>query len=78
MHYECIMRLTNTKGVTDGVDHWGGVGARCSLEQSGFKVLHTLSEEVVLGLLSTLFPPTKAPKHPSKPSHSHQDEMLCH
>jgi hypothetical protein len=26
-----------------------------AMEQSGFKVLHTLSEEVGLGLLSTLF-----------------------
>jgi hypothetical protein len=49
-----------------------------AMEQSGFKVLHTLSEEVGLGLLSMLFPPTKVPKRPSKPSHSHQDEMLCH
>ena len=45
------------------------------MEQSGFKVLHTLCEEVDLGLLSMLLPPNKAPKHPSKPSHSHQDEM---
>ena len=44
----------------------------------GFKVLHTLSEEVSLGLLSVLLPPAKEPKRPSKPSHSHQDEMLCH
>jgi hypothetical protein len=49
------------------------------MEQSGFKVLHTLSEEVGLGLLlSTLLPPAKVPKGPRKPSHSHQDEMLCH
>jgi hypothetical protein len=37
-----------------------------------------MSKEVILGLLSTLLPPTKAPKRPSKPSHSCQDEMLCH
>jgi hypothetical protein len=41
-------------------------------------VFHTLSEEVGLGLSSTLLPPAKAPKRPSKPSHSHQDEMMCH
>jgi hypothetical protein len=41
-------------------------------------VLHTLSEEVCPGLLSMLMPPAKAPKHPGKPSHSRQDEMLCH
>ena len=45
---------------------------------SGFKVLQTLSEEVGPSLLCMLLPPAKAPKRPSKPSHSHQDEMLCH
>jgi hypothetical protein len=30
-----------------------------AMEQSGFKVLHTLSEEVGLGLLSTLFLPPR-------------------
>ena len=44
----------------------------------GIKVLHTLSEEVGLGLLFTLLPPAKAPKHPRKPSHSYQDKMMCH
>ena len=29
------------------------------MEQSGFKVLHTLSEEVSLGLLSMLLPPAR-------------------
>ena len=43
----------------------------------GIKVLHTLSEEVGLGLLFMLLPLTKTPKRPSKPSHSRQDEMLC-
>jgi len=38
--------------------------------------LHTLSEEVGLGLFSTLLPPAMAPKQPQKPSFSHQDEML--
>jgi hypothetical protein len=41
-------------------------------------MLHTLSEEVGLGLVCTLFPPAKAPKCSSKPLHSYQDEMLCH
>jgi hypothetical protein len=35
-----------------------------AMEQSRFKVLHTLSEQVGIGLLSTLLPPAKAPKHP--------------
>ena len=45
-----------------------GQGSKCS----------TLSEEVSVGLLSMLLPPAKVPKRPSKPSHSHQDEMMCH
>jgi hypothetical protein len=56
----------------------GGLELDAAMEQSGFKVLHTLSEEVSIGLLSTLLAPAKAPKHPSKPSHSSQDDMLCH
>ena len=42
------------------------------MEQSGYKVLHTLGEEVGPGLLSTLLPPAKAqnvlenPRTPSK------------
>ena len=62
----------------DGADHWEELELDAAMEQSGFKVLHTLSEEVGPGLLSTLFPSAKAPKRPSKNSDSHQDEMLCH
>ena len=62
----------------DGADHWEKLELDAAMEQSGFKVLHTLSEEVSLGLLSMLLPPAKVPKHPSKSLHSHQDEMLCH
>ena len=62
----------------DGADHWEELELDAAMEQSGFKVLHTLSEEVGPGLLSTLFPSAKAPKRPSKPSDSRQDEMLCH
>ena len=62
----------------DGANHWE-LELDAAMEQSGFKVLHTLSEEVSPGLLlSTLLPPTKAPNCPTKPSHSRQDEMLCH
>jgi hypothetical protein len=60
----------------DGADHWEELELDAAMEQSGIQ--HTLSEEVSPVLLSTLLPPAKAPKCPSKPSHSHQDEMLCH
>ena len=63
----------------DGADHWEELELDAAMEQSGFKVLHTLSEEVGPGLLlSMLLPPAKAPKHPSKPLDSCQDEMPCH
>ena len=62
----------------DGADHWEELELDATMEHSRFNMLHTLSEEVGPGLLFTLLPPSKAPKHPSKPSHSHQDEMLCH
>ena len=63
----------------DGADHWEELELDAAMEQSGFEVLHTLSEEVSLGLLlSMLLPPAKAPKRPGKPLHSNQDEMLCH
>ena len=52
----------------DGADHWEELELDATMEQSGFKVLHTLSEEVGPGLLSTLLPSAKAPKRPSKPS----------
>ena len=32
----------------DGADHWEELELDAALEQSGFKVLHTLSEEVSL------------------------------
>ena len=62
----------------DGANHWEELELDAAMEQSGYQSVHTLSEEVGLGLLSTLLPPTKAPKCPSKPSHSRQDEMMCH
>ena len=62
----------------DGADHWKELELDAALEQSGFKVLHTLSEEVSPDLFSMLLPPAKVPKCPSKPSHSRQNEMLCH
>ena len=62
----------------DGADHWEELELDAAMELSEFKVLHTLSEAVSLGLLSMLLPPAKAPKCHSKPLHSHQDEMLCH
>jgi hypothetical protein len=62
----------------DGADHYEELELDATIEQSGFKVFHTLSEEVGPGLLSTLLPPSKAPKRPGKPSWSCQDEMLCH
>jgi hypothetical protein len=45
----------------DGVDQWEELELDAAMEQSGFKVLHTLSEEAGPGLLSMLFPPAKAP-----------------
>ena len=48
----------------DDADHWEELGLDASMEQSGFKVLHTLSEEVSPSLLSMLLPPAKAPKRP--------------
>ena len=62
----------------DGADHWEELELDAAMEQSGLKVLHTLSEEVGSDLLSTPLPPSKAPKYPSKPSNFHQDEMMCH
>jgi hypothetical protein len=62
----------------DGADHWEEMELDVAMEQSGFKVLHTLSEEFGLGLLSTLLAPAKVLKCPSKPSDSRQDEMMCH
>jgi hypothetical protein len=62
----------------DGADHWEEMELDAAMEQSGFKVLHTLSEEVSPGLLSTLLAPAKVLKCPSKPSDSRQDEMMCH
>ena len=43
---------------SDGADHWEELELDVAMEQLGFKVLHTLSEEVSLGLLSMLLPPT--------------------
>ena len=60
----------------DGTNHWEELELDAALEQLGFKVLHTLSEEVGPGLLPMHLPPAKAPKCPSKPSHSRQDKML--
>jgi hypothetical protein len=67
----------------DGALGWcrplGGVGARCNHGVVRVQsVADTLSEVVGPCLLSTLLPPAKAPKHPSKPLNSRQDEMLCH
>jgi hypothetical protein len=59
-------------------NHWEELELDAVMEQLGFKVLHTLSEDVVPSLLSMLLPPAKVPKRPSKPLDSHQDEMLCH
>jgi len=55
----------------DGADHWEELELDAAMEQPGFKVLRTLSEEVGPGLLlSTLLPPAKVLKHPGKPTHS--------
>jgi hypothetical protein len=48
----------------DGADHREELELDAAMEQSRLKLLHTLSEEVGTGLLSTLLPPAKVPKHP--------------
>jgi len=71
-------RCSSRNGTLGWCRPLGGVGARCSHGAVKVQVLHTLSEEVGVGLLSMLLPLAKAPKHPWKPSHSRQDEMMCH
>jgi hypothetical protein len=44
----------------DGANHWEELDLDAAMEQLGLKVLHTLSEEVGLGLLSTLLPSPKS------------------
>ena len=46
----------------DRANHWDELELEVAMEQLGFKELHTLSEEVGLGLFSTLLPPAMAPK----------------
>ena len=61
----------------DGTDHCKELELDAAIEQLGFNVLHTLSDEVGPGLLSSLLPPPRHQNILEKPSHSRQDEMLC-
>jgi hypothetical protein len=73
---EACVLLTMAPG--DGADHCEELELDAAIEQLGFNVLHTLSNEVGPGLLSSFLLPPRRQNILEKPSHSRQDEMLCH